>query len=247
MISFYLFLGGLILGSFLNTCIHRLPRGESIVAPASHCPNCGQRLGWLDLIPLAGFFLLRGRCRYCHKAISWRYPLVELVLGLLLVFFYFFLDSGMFLTATVVAALLVVVTCTDLEQGLIPDAIVLPALGTGILFSLVSPSITLANSLAGALLGGGVLVAVALLSRGGMGGGDIKLLAALGAWLGPRQVLLILFLSFFLGGIGALGLLLLKIKARRDAIAFAPYIAAAVFITLFWGEMLYDWYFRLWG
>lgn len=247
MISFLIFLCGLVLGSFLNVCIYRLPRGESVLSPASHCPYCGRRLGFPDLIPLAGYLLLRGKCRYCRKPISWRYPLVELAMGLLLLIFYYSLAPAKCIPTTMVAALLLVATCTDLEHGIIPDAIVLPVLGMGILYSAFFPPHTLGGSLGGALLGGGTLLAVALLSRGGMGGGDIKLLAALGAWLGPGQVLLVLFLSFLLGGIGGMGLLLLKIKGRRDAIAFAPYIAAAVSITLWGGEMLWDWYFRFWG
>ncbi len=247
MISFFLFLGGIVLGSFLNTCIHRLPRGESVLTPASHCPHCGQQLTCLDLIPLVGLMLLGGKCRYCQKPISWRYPLVELVMGLLVVTFYYFLDPGRYFPALVVAALSVVVTCTDLEHGLIPNAIVLPTLAVGIIYSALFSPYTLVGSLSGAFLGGGVLLAVALLSCGGMGGGDIKLMAALGAWLGPQLVILTLFLSFLLGGIGSLGLLLLKVKDRRDVIAFAPYIAAAVFITLFGGETLYNWYTRLWN
>ena len=243
---FFFFIVGTILGSFLNVCIHRLPRGESLLFPASHCPYCGQRLKWRDLVPLLSYIILRGSCRHCQKLISRRYPLLELVMGLLLPTLYFALPPVDFFPATAVTALVLVATCTDLKEGIIPDAVVLPALGMGILYSALFPPNTLWESVAGALLGGGVLTTIALLSRGGMGGGDIKLMAALGAWLGLGRVPLILFLSFLGGGMGALGLLFLGIKGRRDTVAFAPYIAAAVIVSLFWERQLLAWYFRLW-
>ena len=174
---FFFFIVGTILGSFLNVCIHRLPRGESLLFPASHCPYCGQRLKWRDLVPLLSYIILRGSCRHCQKLISRRYPLLELVMGLLLPTLYFTLPPVDFFPATAVTALVLVATCTDLKEGIIPDAVVLPALGMGILIRPFSP-IPYGKVLPEPYWGG-VLTTIALLSRGGWGR-DIKLMAALG-------------------------------------------------------------------
>lgn len=246
VLTVLIFILGLIVGSFLNTCIHRLPRGESLFAPPSHCPRCRQRLSPLDLIPLLSYLLLRGKCRYCKEPIAGRYPKVELLMGLALVALYHLREPGTFFASLVVTAVALVAACTDLEHGIIPDTLVLSTLLAGVVYSLLSPLASPASSIAGLCLGGGSLLVIALLSGGGMGGGDIKLMAALGAWLGWRLLLIVLFLSFLAGGIGGLWLLVLKIKERRDAIPFAPFIAAAVFLALL-GEKYfanYFWFFR---
>lgn len=245
MLTILTFAGGLIAGSFLNTCIYRLPRGESVLVPPSYCPQCRHRLHPLDLIPLVGFLLLKGKCRYCRQPISRRYPLVELLMGLLTVALYYHREPGTLLSALVATGVVIVAACTDLEHGIIPDGLVFPTLFAGVVYSFFSPLTSPGSSIAGLFLGGGSLLVIAFLSGGGMGGGDIKLMAALGAWLGWRLLLMVLFFSFLLGGIGGIWLLLLKIKERRDSVAFAPYIAVAVFLTLLGEKFIckYSWLF----
>ena len=240
-----IFVFGLIVGSFLNTCIHRLPRKESLLAPPSYCPRCRHRLYPLDLLPLLGYLFLQGKCRYCREPISWRYPTVELLMGLAAVALYYHREPATLFPALVVTAVALVAACTDLEHGIVPDALVLPTLGAGLLYSFFSPLVSPGSSIAGLLLGGGSLLAIDFLSGGGMGGGDIKLMAALGTWLGWRLLLIVLFLSFLVGGIGGIWLLLLKIKGGRDPIPFAPAIALALFLALVGEDFLMNYYWLM--
>lgn len=242
---FLLFVSGLVLGSFLNVCISRLPRGESVVAPPSRCPACRTRLRVTDLVPVLSYLWLRGRCRYCGEGIPGRYPLVEaasagLVAGL---FWLYPWPGALWYTVPVLAALAAAVT--DLETGEIPDTLVLPVLGVGLLLGPVSPLAPWWAGGLGALAGGGVLLVIAVASRGGMGGGDIKLMAALGAWLGLEGTFMVMVLSFLLGGGAGIVILALKIRGRNDPLAFGPYIALALFLALLAREPLLDAYWGL--
>ena len=242
--------GGLI-GSFLNVCIARLPKEESIVFPGSHCPRCGHPIRSYDNVPIISYFLLKGKCRDCQASISIQYPLVEgiTVLGSLLLFLRFGPSVGYFVYFAFVSAL-IVITVIDLYHQIIPDVVSLPGIGVGLLASLLLPGITFWNSLAGVLLGGGSLFVVAtlyqwLFKREGMGGGDVKLLAMIGAFLGWKAVILTILLSSLIGSIAGIAIMLLKGKDFKYAIPFGPFLAAGAVISLAYGGNIINWYLNL--
>ena len=231
------------MGSFLNVVIVRLPRKESIVTRRSHCLACGAMIRWFDNLPLLSYFWLKGRCRDCGSRISWRYPVVEGATAV--VFALSGLHFGLTLQLLPVLLLLsalVIVTVTDLEHQLIPDRITLPGVAAGFLASLVIPGPAWVDSLIGILGGGGIFFVIIALSGGGMGGGDMKLAAMVGAFLGWKLTLLALFLGVFVGGFVAVALLVGGLRSRKDPIPFGPFVALGAAISLFWGEELLRWY-----
>jgi leader peptidase (prepilin peptidase)/N-methyltransferase len=235
---------GLIVGSFLNVCIYRLPARKSIITPSSFCPHCQQPIRAYDNIPVLSFLILKGRCRHCGGTISWQYPMVEAVTGLLFMgLAYKWGFSGRALIYGLLVCALVVVTFIDLHHQLIPDKITLPgmALGLGLTFLSLLP-VDWAQSLLGLALGGGILYLAALLSRGGMGGGDIKLAALIGVFLGWKKVLLTIFAGVSLGSLVGLGLILFRGKGRKDKIPFGPFLALGAIISIFWGREIIGWY-----
>lgn len=239
---------GLITGSFINVCIHRLPRGESVVTYPSHCPGCKTRLGFLDLVPLLGYMLLRGRCRYCGVKISPRYPAVELLTAS--VFLLTYLNVG--LTPALVKYLflfsvLLVVSFIDLDHQVIPNSLVLVILAWGAAWQIFWPEISWTGALGGALLGGGFLLALAVVSRGGMGGGDIKLMFAAGFYLGPLLTSVTLFVGFISGTLVGLALIVLKLKSRQEYIPFGPFLCLGVFLAVLWGQDLFEAYMGITG
>ncbi len=239
---------GAIVGSFLNVCISRLPKEESIVRPGSHCPKCKTPIQYYDNIPLLSYLLLGGKCRHCKAPISIQYPIVEAITALssFFLFITFGVSLSFFYYFSFVAAL-IVITVIDLYHQIIPDVISLPGIVIGLLGSLVIPKITFWSSLIGALSGGGSLFLVAtvyqwLFKREGMGGGDVKLLAMIGAFLGWKAVILTIFLSSFIGSIIGITVMLIKGKDFKYAIPFGPFLALGAVISLFWGENLISLY-----
>jgi leader peptidase (prepilin peptidase)/N-methyltransferase len=245
------FIYGLIIGSFLNVCIYRIPRNESVVFPSSHCPNCNHYLKWYDNIPLFSYIFLGGKCRYCKAPISIQYPIVETLNALIyLILFYYFSFSIDFIFYALISSVLVVITFIDLKEMIIPDALVITILILSVVYKAVNyftydinPQIL--SSLGGLLLAGGLFLAIVILSKGGMGGGDVTLIAALGFILGHKFILFNIFLSFILGAVISLILLLTKIKTRKDPIPFGPFIILAFFITIIWGEGILSLYINL--
>jgi leader peptidase (prepilin peptidase)/N-methyltransferase len=234
---------GLALGSFLNVVIARVPAGGSLVHPRSACPGCSAPLAWYDNIPVLSFVVLRGRCRACGMRISWRYPIVEVITAAVLVLAYVaFGRSADFLVACVLLPALVAMTAIDLQHQMIPDAITLPGIPVGLLLNLATWRISWVDSLLGIVLGGGLFLVIILASRGGMGGGDLKLGAMLGAFLGWKALLFALFVAIVLGG--AIGAVLLATgrRGRKDPIPFGPFLAAGGAMALFWGERAFDWW-----
>lgn len=236
---------GAIIGSFLNVVIVRLPQKESLVAPRSRCRACGTELHWFDNIPVLSFLALRGRCRTCGAAISWRYPIVEAVTALTFALAAWrstplsdLLVAWLFLSA------LIAIAGIDLEHQIIPDRITLPGIAVGFVTSFLGTRVSWLDALLGILAGGGILFAVILLSGGGMGGGDMKLGAMIGAFLGYKLALLALFLAVILGGVVALGLLSAGIRRRKDPIPFGPFLACAAAVATLWGEAVLTWYLR---
>lgn len=243
MLDAFAFALGLILGSFANVCIYRVPRRESILGPGSHCPQCQIPIRPLDNVPLLSYLWLKGRCRACGVSISWHYPVVELLTGL--IYLLLFQTFGLSLAFGIYAAMataLVIVSFIDLEHQIVPDVITLPGLALGLLLSALFLPITFLDALMGALLGGGLFYAIATIYEGGMGGGDIKLIAMIGAFIGWRQVLLTIFVAAFVGSVIGLALLITKRKGRRDPIPFGPFLALGAIVAIFWGERLLHWY-----
>jgi len=249
---YYWFIFGIAFGSFLNVCIYRLPRGESVVFPSSHCPKCGRELLPLDLVPIAGFFLLRGRCRFCGERISFRYPLVELITGLLLAWLWVFVNSSYidFAFLSLFISFCILVFFIDLERQVVPDAVTIPAIVTGLLYSFIRGNYPFIASLLGLFAGFGLLYAVSMIGKSifkkeAMGEGDWMIAAFLGAFLGWDKLLLALFLAFMLAGAAA-GLLLTTRRSKfGQYLPFGPALVLSGVIAFFWGSQLIAWYLKL--
>jgi leader peptidase (prepilin peptidase)/N-methyltransferase len=234
---------GLAIGSFLNVVIARLPEGQSLLRPRSRCPGCGAPIAWRDNIPLLSFVLLGGRCRACRVAIPWRYPLVELGTGLAFALaFMVFGPTRDFAAIAALLAMLIAISAMDLRHQIIPDAITLPGILAGLAANLVTGRVGWLDCLIGIAVGGGIFAVIILASRGGMGGGDMKLGAMLGAFLGWKLGLLAMLLGVLSGGAVAIGLLLLGRKGRKEAIPFGPFLALGGAVAGLWGEPLLRWY-----
>jgi leader peptidase (prepilin peptidase)/N-methyltransferase len=244
---------GMLVGSFLNVCICRMPKDESIVSPPSHCPQCSYRIKWYDNIPLLSYLMLRGKCRGCGAHISLQYPLVELLNGILaLLLFLHFGPTLAFAALFLLCSALVVITFIDIEHQIIPDEISLPGIVVGFLFSFFIKGHGWLDSLLGILLGGGTLLLVAygyhrLTGKEGMGGGDIKLLAMMGAFLGWKAVPFIIFASSLIGSIFGVSIMLLQKKDSKLAIPFGPYLAFGAALYIFYGQPLIRWYLNFGG
>jgi len=242
---------GAIVGSFLNVCIVRLPKEESIVWPGSHCPRCRKPISYYDNVPLISYLVLRGRCRHCRESISLQYPLVEGVTAIssfLLFLRYGASPSYLFYFAFVAA--LIVITVIDLYHQIIPDVISLPGIGVGLIGALFIPQITFFKSLMGVILGGGSLFLVAMLyqwlcKREGMGGGDVKLLAMIGAFLGWDAVILTILLGSLIGSVSGITIMLIKGKGFKYAIPFGPFLSIGAVIALFYKNEIIFWYLHL--
>ncbi len=239
------FLLGAVVGSFLNVVILRLPDPEqSIVFPASHCPRCSTPLHWYENIPILSYLFLRGRCRSCHQRIAIQYPLVELTMGLLaLALWSLYGPSWAFAYYFVFSAGLLAIIFIDAALQIIPDVISLPGIILGLAGSFVIPQVQWHDSLLGILLGGGILYGIAqgyyLLTRQhGMGGGDIKLLAMIGAFLGYQCLLFVIFASSVTGTLFGLLAAFSQGKGGKTRIAFGPFLALAAFVWLFFHPVI---------
>lgn len=234
---------GLFVGSFLNVCIDRLPRGQSIISPPSHCPACNHKLGIPDLVPLFSYLWLRGRCRYCRAPIPLRLPVVEGVTCLLFAFLYWKFGPGLELAISLVyAGLLTVIFVIDLENQLVLDKVVYPAMALALAFSFFRPGLGVVSSLEGGALGLAAMALPFIIYRRGMGMGDIKLGALVGLMTGYPLVLIAWLLSVIPGGLVGAILLAFKIKKRRDSIPFAPFMTTSAMVTLLWGQAIFQWY-----
>lgn len=246
---FYLilfFIYGIIFGSFFNVVGLRVPKKESIVSPPSHCTNCQRKLNALDLIPVISYVFLRGKCRRCGVKISPIYPLMEFITGAFFMLAYWMLGfSAELIVALVFISLLIIITVSDIAYMLIPDKVLLPFGLVLLLLRFVSPLTPWWDSLLGAAVGFGVLLTIGILSKGGMGGGDIKLFFVIGLVLGTIQVLLTLFIAALIGSVVGIIVLRVKGKGRKTPIPFGPSIAMAALIVYFFGTELVDWYGNL--
>ena len=238
---------GLIIGSFLNVVIYRLPLGQSLVTPPSRCRNCGYSLRWFDNIPVFSWVFLRGRCRKCGVGVSWQYPLVELITGMLFVVTVWLTPIGPLLAARLLlVCILIVLFGIDLEHQILPNVITLPGIVIGLLFSLIAPP-GIRDALIGAVLGGGSLYAIAAgyylwRREEGMGMGDVKMLAMLGAFLGWKAVLVTLVLASFAGAFVGMGMMAVQRGGMKYALPFGTFLALGAVAAMFVGDPLIAWY-----
>ncbi len=241
---------GLIIGSFLNVCIFRIPKGESISFPPSHCSKCKTNLKPWNLIPVLSYLLIKGRCRYCGEKISPQYPFIEIFNALIFLLLFIKFDLSLdFIAYSILSSLLLVISLIDFKTKTIPNGLVLFGLITGIsykicIFILYTNISVILNSTLGLLIGGGFLLLVAVITKGGMGGGDIKLMGTLGLWLGIKATILTMFISFLIGGVISAILLLFRKKRIGQAIPFGPFIAIAAFISIYHGQEIFAWYLK---
>lgn len=251
MIQTYAFIIGACIGSFLNVIIYRTPRELSIVKPRSFCPGCNKPIPLRRNIPIVSYFVLQGKCPDCSSKISWRYPFVEVltaVIFLLIVtlqkeplhwIFNFYLMSA-----------LIVTTLVDLEHWIIPDAVTLPGIIVGFISSFIVPQFHWIDSLLGILFGGGSLLLVGYLylwlaKKEGIGGGDIKYLAMVGAFMGIQDTLLVLIMSSLIGSLVGLIIVLTRGGSGKTAIPFGPFLAAATLTVFVFGKPIWEWYLSL--
>ncbi len=266
------FMVGLTIGSFLNVCIHRLPKGESIVHPRSRCPHCGRMIAAYDNVPVLSYLWLRGRCRHCRRRISPFYPLIELLTGLtFLLVYHRWGISPPAVKAVLLASALIVLTFTDLRERLLPDRITFPGIAAGFLFALWLPLedgtaalllrllggpnlsavlLSVADALLGALLGAGLLFALGeiwyrLRRVEAMGLGDVKMMGMVGLFLGIKLTVLTLLLGSLLGSLLGGLFLLLAGKDTRYELPFGTFLGVAALIALFWGPQLVASYLSL--
>lgn len=263
IVEIFVFIFGLMIGSFLNVCIVRMPKNQSIVAPRSQCIHCNKMIPWYDNIPLISYLLLRGKCRYCSGKISIRYFIVEFITGA--VFLLLYVQFGMQLVLIpylVMLAGLIAATFIDFEHRIIPDEISLGGMVAGLLFSAIIPSMhiigadfgdgwlihlkSLGWSVVGFLVGGGSIYALGVLGdvifkKESMGGGDVKLMAMVGAFLGWKLALLAFFVAPFFGAVYGI---IEKIRTKDSAIAYGPFLALGSLISLIWGDIIIAWIMR---
>jgi leader peptidase (prepilin peptidase)/N-methyltransferase len=272
MIFGIVLLFGLIVGSFLNVCIARIPLGISIIHPPSHCPRCKTPIRWYDNIPLFSYAVLRGKCRTCGQRISWRYPLVELLNGLLYLWAIFEFDlTGETILVMALCSSLVVITFIDLDHQIIPDVITFPGMVIGLvvapffmttlagslpfgLGSFLPPigqyGVSFLNAFIGLLLGGAPLYLIGLLWEKlrkveAMGGGDVKYMAMVGSFLGWKGAFLIIMIGAITGSIVGVALILLKKHQADKVIPFGPFLAFGTLLTMFMGSEILSWYLDL--
>ncbi len=269
-LTFLVFWFGACMGSFLNVCIYRIPREESVISPGSHCPHCNKAIHWYDNIPLVSFCVLRAKCRHCQGSISPRYVIVETLIAILFVLVWLKASPAPMLAMTPISTFAIVPifwlvvfglalgTFVDLEHMIIPDRVSLGGMVLGLGFSALVPQLHgqpdtyggVIASLLGASIGVGILWGIAILGKlvfkkDAMGMGDVKLMGAIGAFLGWPAVLFTLMLSSFLGAIFGVSMIVAGKKEMQSRIPFGPYIAVAALIWMLWGPTLFQAYLDL--
>lgn len=246
LVYLVVFVFGAVVGSFLNVCIFRIPRGESLILPQSRCPSCNKRIEFYDNIPILSYILLKGECRSCNSKIPIRYPIVEALNGLFYTLLFLSFGWGFqFLVYSAFLSVLIIITFIDIDYQIIPDRITLPGIFLGILLASTLLPLGIKNSLSGAFLGGGLFYLTAFLSRGGMGGGDIKLTAMIGAFIGWKGVIITIFLAALSGSLVGVFLMVFMGKDRKHKIPFGPFLALGAILSLFWGKDLIEWYLNI--
>ena len=254
LMQLYVFIMGIVLGSFFNVCIYRIPNKQSIVNPPSYCYNCNNRLKPLDLVPILSWTLLRGKCRYCGQKISPRYALVELLTGILFVLVYkAYGYSTITLYYLLLVSLLVVITFIDLNHYIIPDELIIFGLIGASIFNILGQGISIKDSLLGGLICGGGMLALIylielLIKKEAMGGGDIKLFGMVGLFLGIKLGMITILLSVYVGAIYGVGSIIyskMKQKEYNSIIPYGPFISVGALISILYGTNIINWYIGL--
>lgn len=244
------FVLGMIFGSFFNVCIWRIPRKESIVKPPSHCPSCHSLIKWYDNIPLVSYLILRAKCRKCGEKISIRYPIVELLTGLLFCSSFLIFGYQYYIFFVLIyVSFMIIMSFIDIDHFLLPDRFTLTMIPLGIITIFFRDNFSLMDSLLGIVTGGGIIL---IFSAGyylfrrkiGMGGGDIKLMAGVGAFIGAKLVLLAILMGTIIALIAAIPYLITKKKGLEAMLPFGPFLALAAIICLFWGDIIFDWWLK---
>jgi len=244
-LTFCSLLLGMVVGSFLNVVIHRLPSRESVISPGSHCPRCDHPIRWYHNIPVVGWLVLRGTCHDCGEPISWRYPAIEGLTGIIFVVAYLVYGvQARTLLVMVFLAGLVAITFIDLDHFIIPDRIVLPGAVVGLAASVALEPERWWVYVVAAFGGAGFLLILGLVWAGGMGMGDVKMALMMGAFLGASTIVA-LFVAFLVGGVGGAILLAARIKGRKDRLPFGPYLAFGSLIAVLAGPQMLDLYLRV--
>ena len=248
MMIFLVLIIGLCIGSFLNVCIYRIPREESIVFPSSHCTNCGYELKWKDLVPVLSYIFLNGSCRSCKEKISLKYPIVECINGLLYMILYInFGYSFTFLKLSILISLLIVIGIIDYETNYVYNSTVLFGIVMALFFLIgqwiLTKNIPWSNISGGAI--GFLLIWLIVVLTHGMGEGDIDIALICGLFLGMKGITLTLFIAFILGGVIGITLLILKLKGRKDEIAFGPYLAIGGIVSALFGQEIMTFYINV--
>jgi prepilin signal peptidase PulO-like enzyme (type II secretory pathway) len=240
----WIFLFGLIMGSFLNAVIYRLDSGESIVKSRSHCPKCGHVLAWYELVPIFSFVIQGGKCRECKSNISWQYPLVELATAILFVLVLYH-NLPLLYTLTI-SSLLMVIFVYDLKHYIIPDKIIYPAILVSGIFVWQHATYNIQYTIYAAIGASVFFAAMFFASRGKwMGFGDVKLAFFMGLFLGWPNILVGLFAAFMLGGIIGMGLIVCGKKTMKSQVPFGPFLVTGTFIAMFLGNKIMEWYLSL--
>lgn len=238
---------GITVGSFLNVCIDRLPEEKSIFTPPSHCPSCQKRLSFFDLMPILSYLWLRGRCRYCKVPIPQRIIWVEVATGVAFAFLHWNYGlSGELAVTAFYFCLFIVLLVIDLDHHILPNKLVYPGIVIAIALSVFMPHLDVVPSIARVAAGGGIglgiFALIAILSRGGMGWGDVKMAALIGAVTGFPLVFVAMLLAVVSGGLVAWVMILSKSKDRKQGIPFGPFLSLAAMATILWGSNMLDWY-----
>jgi len=254
ILDILIFMFGAMVGSFLNVCIYRMPREESIVKPRSHCTNCKKTVAWFDNVPLLSYLLLKGKCRNCKKPISFQYFIVELLTGAMFLWFYKSFDISILgLIYIIFACGLIISTFVDFNFRIIPDEISLGGIVLGLVVSFIYPQlhdstghlVGLLRSFLGVIVGGGIIwltgvVGDFIFKKETMGGGDVKLLGMIGAFLGWQAAIMTFFIAPLFGAVVGI---IIKIRTKNSLIAYGPYLALASIVVLFWGKDILRWIF----
>ncbi|MBE6062358.1 MAG: prepilin peptidase [Clostridium butyricum] len=244
----FVFILGLVIGSFLNVCIYRIPMNESIIFPASHCTSCKHSLHVLDLIPVMSYLMLKGRCRYCENRISIRYPILELFNAILyLLIYYKFGIDILTLKYCMLVSLLIVISIIDYNTQNVYSITILVGVVISSLFILIQYILydqSSFNFILGGIIGA-LIIGLVVFATKGMGEGDIEIAGICGLFIGYKIIFLSLFIAIIVGGIFAIGILLLKVKEAKDKIAFGPFIAIGTIISIMYGSELIEMYIKL--
>jgi leader peptidase (prepilin peptidase)/N-methyltransferase len=253
IIGLFVFITGLIFGSFFNVCIFRIQKGESISYPPSHCTNCNNRLNWYDLVPALSYVFLKGQCRYCGEKISLRYPAIELITGILFYLVYFKYGITILTIKFIVfISILIIIGMIDFDTTDVYFSTTVTGmiLGLGSIIAEGYLKNAIITYVLGGVLGGGLIALIIIgskiiLGTEGMGWGDAEICLVCGLFLGLKLIIVMLLVSFVLGGIIGVALIAMKIKSRQDCIPFGPFIVLAAIFTVFFGQGIVSWYFSM--